>query len=216
MEVLIVLYAAIIILMLVSMWIIFTKAGQPGWAVLVPVYNLIIFMRIIQKPWWWILLWMIPYANLIWIIWGWNLLVKKFGKSEGFTVGVLLLGFVFIPILAFGDARYEGLEEGTESYGTDQAVSVDKVDNILMIIIIFMFVSALTRFLYHMFHANPYGEVTRYIEWTFSFIAAFIPVALGLVIKNKSIRMACIILGALYAIFMIFSTVIMMKYMLPY
>ena len=80
MEALIVLYGAIIILMIVSMWIIFTKAGQPGWTVLVPVYNLIIFIRIIQKPWWWILLWMIPYANLIWIIWGWNLLVKKFGN----------------------------------------------------------------------------------------------------------------------------------------
>jgi hypothetical protein len=51
---------------------------------------------------------MIPSLNFIWIIWGWNLMVKSFGKSEGFTVGVILLSIIFIPILGFGDSKYIG------------------------------------------------------------------------------------------------------------
>ena len=216
MEALIILYAVIIILMAVSMWVVFTKAGQPGWAVLVPVYNLIIFMRIIEKPWWWILLWLIPYAQLIWIIWGWNLLAKKFGKSEGFTVGILLLSFVFLPMLAFGNAKYEGLKEGSESGGAVQTIDADTGDTMLMIVIIFMLVIALTNFLLRMFHANPYAGNSRYIQMVYGFASAFIPVVLGFVVKNKSIKILCIILGAIYAIFMIISNIQMIKYMVPY
>jgi hypothetical protein len=96
----------IMIIPIIAMWKLYEKANKPGWAAIVPVYNLIVFMQIIGKPWWWILLWMIPYINIIWVIWGWNLMVKRFGKSEGFTVGVILLGIIFIPILAFGNSKY--------------------------------------------------------------------------------------------------------------
>jgi hypothetical protein len=92
----------------IGMWKIYEKANKPGWAAIIPIYNIVVFMEIIGKPWWWLLLWLIPYLNIIWIIWSWNLLVKSFGKTEGFTVGVLFLGFVFIPILGFGDAKYIG------------------------------------------------------------------------------------------------------------
>jgi hypothetical protein len=98
----------ILILYVTSMMSIFSKAGKPGWAALIPIYNGIVFMEIIGKPWWWLLLWLIPYVNIIWIIWSWNLMVKRFGKSEGFTVGVILLSFIFIPILAFGNSQYTG------------------------------------------------------------------------------------------------------------
>ena len=90
----VIIWILIIILMIASMWVIYSKAGKPGWAVLVPIYNIIVFMEIIKKPWWWLFLWMIPYVNIIWVIWSWNLLVKKFGKSEGFTVGVIFLGVI--------------------------------------------------------------------------------------------------------------------------
>ena len=49
----------------------------------------------------------IPYVGLVWSIWATNRMAKAFGKSEGFTVGLLLLGFVFWPILAWGDAEYD-------------------------------------------------------------------------------------------------------------
>jgi hypothetical protein len=104
----VVVMVALLVLMIASMWTIFTKAGQPGWAAIIPIYNIVVFMEIIRKPWWWLFLWMIPYIGIIWTIWGWNLMVKSFGKEEGFTIGVIFLGFIFIPILAFGDSQYIG------------------------------------------------------------------------------------------------------------
>ena len=98
----------IVIVPIIAMWKLFDKANKPGWAAIVPIYNIIVFMEIIGKPWWWLFLWLIPYLNLIWIIWSWNLMVKSFGKTEGFTVGVILLGIIFIPILAFGGSEYIG------------------------------------------------------------------------------------------------------------
>ncbi len=97
-----------VIFYIICMWKIYVKAGQDGWACLIPIYSTYIYTKIIGKPWWWIFLLMIPYVNFIFMIWGANLLSKKFGKTEGFTVGLIFLGFIFYPILAFGDAKYEG------------------------------------------------------------------------------------------------------------
>ncbi len=87
----VVIYVAIIALMIVSMWKIFTKAGKPGWACLIPIYNILVLLDIIGKPWWWLLLMLIPLVNLVFAIWAMNLLSKSFGHSEGFTIGLLLL-----------------------------------------------------------------------------------------------------------------------------
>ncbi|MDA3911884.1 MAG: DUF5684 domain-containing protein [Bacteroidales bacterium] len=99
---------ALMLLMLISMWRIFTKAGKPGWAVIVPIYNIIVLLEIIGKPLWWILLFLIPGVNFIFMIWMWNLLSLSFGKNTGFTVGLLLLPFIFIPLLGLGSAKYVG------------------------------------------------------------------------------------------------------------
>jgi hypothetical protein len=105
---LVIIYVAILGLVLASMWAVFVKAGKPGWAALIPIYNLIVLLEIVGKPWWWLLLMVIPLVNVVFAIWTYNLLSKSFGKSEGFTVGLLLLSFIFLPILAFGDAQYQG------------------------------------------------------------------------------------------------------------
>lgn len=110
MIIVIILYLALIALMIVSMWRIFEKAGKPGWASIIPIYNIIVMLEIAQKPWWWLLLMLIPYVGLIWSIWMLNMVVKKFGKEEGFTIGCIFLPFVFFPILAFGDAQYQGVD----------------------------------------------------------------------------------------------------------
>jgi hypothetical protein len=89
-------------------WRIFEKAGRPGWESLIPVYNNFIMMKIIGKPWWWLVLMCIPFVNIIFIVWSVNMLSKSFGKDEGYTVGLLLLSIVFYPMLAFGDAKYIG------------------------------------------------------------------------------------------------------------
>lgn len=99
---------ALVVFMFASMWKIYTKSGQEGWTCLIPIYNYIILLKIVGKPWWWLLLMMIPFAGIVWSVWTMNLLSKSFGKEEGFTVGMVLLPFVFFPILGFGSAEYKG------------------------------------------------------------------------------------------------------------
>jgi hypothetical protein len=93
---------------LIAMWKIFTKAGQPGWAVLIPIYNLFILLEIIGRPWWWLLLLLIPGVNIVISIILTFDLAKSFGKGTGFGFGLLFLNFIFILILGFGDAQYIG------------------------------------------------------------------------------------------------------------
>ena len=106
--VLIVIVLAVMIFMIAAMWKIYEKAGQPGWAAIVPFYNLYVLLKIVGKPGWWLVLFLIPLVNYVFIIWTYNMLSKSFGKEEGFTVGLVLLGIVFFPILGFGDAKYIG------------------------------------------------------------------------------------------------------------
>lgn len=101
-----VIYLAVIILMIVSMWKVFTKAGQPGWASIIPIYNMIVMLQIANKPLWWIILFFIPIANIIIAIMMNIAIAEKFGKGAGFGIGLSFLGFIFMPILAFGDAQY--------------------------------------------------------------------------------------------------------------
>src|SRR6056297_3541668 len=98
----------LLFLVIVPEWKIFTKANKPGWAIFIPIYNIIVFLQIIGKPWWWLILFIIPVVNIIFMIWSINLLSKSFGKDEGFTIGLLLLSIVFIPILGYGSAEYQG------------------------------------------------------------------------------------------------------------
>ena len=96
------------IFMIASMWKVFTKAGQPGWACLIPFYNIYIMTKIAGKPGIWVLWMCIPLVNIVFMIWLYNMLSKSFGHEEGFTVGLILLGIIFWPILGFGSSKYQG------------------------------------------------------------------------------------------------------------
>ncbi len=96
---------AAVIAAIAGLWKSFEKAGKPGWAAIVPIYNLIVIIEIAGKPLWWIVLCLIPFVGLILIL---IPFAEKFGKSAGFGVGLALLPFVFFPILGFGDAQYTG------------------------------------------------------------------------------------------------------------
>lgn len=106
--IMVIIIAAIALISIIAQWKIYEKAGKPGWAVLIPFYNIIVLLEIVGKPIWWIFLFLIPVVNIVFGIWTTNLLSKSFGKDEAFTVGLILLGFVFYPILGFGDAKYMG------------------------------------------------------------------------------------------------------------
>jgi len=106
-------YLAFTILMLAAWWKIFTKAGQPGWACIIPIYNLYVWCTIVGRPWWWILLMLIPFVNFIIAIILLIDLAKSFGKGVGFGIGLLLLAVIFFPILGFGSAQYQGPTVGS-------------------------------------------------------------------------------------------------------
>jgi hypothetical protein len=102
---------------LYCMWRIFEKAGKPGWAAIIPIYNYLVQLEILGRPWWWLLLLLVPVVNIVIAIIIIFDLAKVFGKSTGFGFGLLFLSFIFIPILAFGDARYLGpIAEQTPTY----------------------------------------------------------------------------------------------------
>ena len=96
------------VVVIVGMWKAFEKAGQPGWACIIPFYNLYIMTKIAGKPGWWVIMFFLPLLNIIFLIWMYNMISKSFGKDEGFTVGLVLLGVIFWPILGFGPAKYLG------------------------------------------------------------------------------------------------------------
>jgi len=109
--IMILLWLAIVVFAIMSQWKIFTKAGQPGWACLIPIYNIIIILKIVNKPWWWLFLMMIPIANIVFLIIIVHRLSLSFGKGAGFTVGLILLGIVFYGILAFDSSVYKKIED---------------------------------------------------------------------------------------------------------
>lgn len=92
----------------IGMWKVYEKAGKPGWACIIPIYNIIVMLEIIGKPMWWLLMLLIPCVNIVFAVWMINLLSKSFGQSEGFTIGLIFLPMIFYPILGFGNYRYLG------------------------------------------------------------------------------------------------------------
>ena len=99
-------YLAILVLYLVAMWKIYVKAGKPGWAAIIPIYNLIVLMEIVGKPMWWFILLLIPIVNIIVGIIVCIELAKKFGQPTWHVILMILVGFIYFPWLAFSDAKY--------------------------------------------------------------------------------------------------------------
>ena len=103
-------FSGLFILSLISVSTIFEKAGKPGWAALIPLYNIIVFLEIIGKPWWWIFLLLIPFFNIIWIISASIRLVKSFGDKSVSAIGLICLPFLWLPLMAFDkNATYRKL-----------------------------------------------------------------------------------------------------------
>lgn len=101
-------WLSIMIAVIGGSWKVFEKAGQPGWAILIPFYNIYVMLQIVGRPGWWLLLLFIPFVNAIILILVYIDLAHSFGKSSAFGLGLFFLGVIFLPILGFGDAEYEG------------------------------------------------------------------------------------------------------------
>ncbi len=94
------------VLTVAGMWKMFQKAGKPGWASIIPIYNIVIMLEIAKKPIWWVILYFIPLVNLVVGLIVIFDIAKEFGKGIGFAIGMIFLPFIFFPILGFGKSAY--------------------------------------------------------------------------------------------------------------
>ncbi len=99
-------WLALVILTIIGWWKIFAKAGQPGWAILIPFYNMWVMIKVAQKPGWWMIMMFIPLVSFVFVILIYAAICAEFGKGAGYTLGLLFLPFIFAPMLGFGDATY--------------------------------------------------------------------------------------------------------------
>ena len=99
------------VLGIIAMWKIFTKCGEEGWKSIIPIYNMVVLLKIVGINPLWILAILIPIvgglASLLLTIVMNIRLAKGFGKSEGFAVGLILLSFIFDLILAFDKSTWD-------------------------------------------------------------------------------------------------------------
>jgi hypothetical protein len=98
---------AIVVLQIAAWWMMFQKAGQPGWAAIIPIVNLYFLCKVAGKPGWWVILLLIPLVNIIALIIVSVGVARNFGKGVLFGIGLFILGFIFYPILGFGSAQYQ-------------------------------------------------------------------------------------------------------------
>lgn len=112
---------ALFVVIMVGMWKVFEKAGQPGWAAIVPIYNqYILTCEIAKKEILWFILMFIPMVNLVAAVMVSIEVARKFGKTEAYGIGLAFLGFIFYPMLGFSDARYRGGNSRAMDFDDDE------------------------------------------------------------------------------------------------
>lgn len=97
------------LLTIIAMWKVFSKAGKPGWAAIIPFYNIYTMLKVAGRPGWWLVLFLIPLVNIVISFIVFVDIAKSFGKGAAF--GIVLLGFLSVigySILGFGSATYRG------------------------------------------------------------------------------------------------------------
>jgi hypothetical protein len=100
-------WLALVVFGVAVMWRTFTKAGQPGWASIVPIYNLYVLMKIAGRPGWWLLLMLVPFVNIIMMLIVSIDIAKAFGKETAFGVfGLWMFSIIGYAILAFSNVKY--------------------------------------------------------------------------------------------------------------
>lgn len=115
---------AVSVISIIAMWKLYKKAGKPGWASIVPVYNIIVMLEIAELPMWYIALFFVPFANIYAIFKIYIEIAHKFGKSTGFGVGMVFLNFVFIPMLAFGKSQYKGVVSSSNNTSINEGLNM--------------------------------------------------------------------------------------------
>lgn len=104
-----IIYLVVLVLLIVSLWKLFTKAGKPGWAAIIPIYNSVVMCEIAGRPLWWVVLLFIPLVNIVvGAILGLEF-VRAYGKDTAFQVLSIFFPYVIYPIMGFSkNTKYVG------------------------------------------------------------------------------------------------------------
>jgi hypothetical protein len=89
-----------LIFILIPLSVLFKKAGKPFWSAFIPLYNIFVFLEVIGKPWWWFILLIVPFINIVWCVWAANLFAKRFGDGIGGTLAFIFVPYIYLPLLA--------------------------------------------------------------------------------------------------------------------
>ena len=103
-----IIYFVVIIFEIYCFWMLFVKAGRPGWGAIIPFYNIYLLLKIAGRPGWWLILFFIPFVNFVMLIILYLNIATAFGRGTGFGIGLIFLSPIFVPILALGQSRYVG------------------------------------------------------------------------------------------------------------
>jgi uncharacterized protein DUF5684 len=101
-------YLVIYLIGAIVLYPVLGKAGEPGWAAFVPIYNAYLVLKICGRPWWWLILFLVPILGFVLEIIVCLDLAKSFGKSVAFAIGLIFLSLIFVGIIGFGSAQYRG------------------------------------------------------------------------------------------------------------
>lgn len=114
------------LIIIISYWKIFKKAGQPGVASIIPIYNIIVMIKVAKLPLWYLILFFIPIANIYALFKIYIEIAKKYGKSTGFGIGMALVPIIFVPMLAFSDNVYDEIKEEQVNNSLDANTVIDQ------------------------------------------------------------------------------------------
>jgi len=104
-----IIYAVVVVVAIIALWRVFAKAGRPGWAAIIPIYNIYTLVKVSGNSGWFVLLYFIPVVNIIISVIVALGVAKNFGKSGVFGfVGLWLFSLIGYLILGFGSAQYVG------------------------------------------------------------------------------------------------------------
>ncbi len=171
---------SIAVFVIIAQWKIYTKAGWQGWEVLIPVYNTIVLLKIAGKEWWWIFFYFIPIVNIVISIIVMIGLSKAFGKPNSFAVGLILLPIVFLPILAFGKAKYHDTEPKQTQIQTEGSKPLKGLSIAGLVLSIIALIVSASAF------SNHYDDVWVSVHAIWPGTIALILGALGLVFAVKA------------------------------
>lgn len=95
-------YLAIVVASIAGLWVLFQRAGKPGWMAIIPILNLVVMVSLAGKEWWWIILFFVPIANIVALIMVFKHFLENYGERELLNIIIgIIFSFLYIPYMAF-------------------------------------------------------------------------------------------------------------------